>query len=804
MLKNYLLIAYRSLSNNRIFSYINILGLAIGMAAFLFIVQYIRYEKSYENFHENADNILRLATEFYNGSEYVMTDCETYPPLGPYLKANWPEVTEYVRMDGIDGLTGIKTTSKSFLESGLYYVDASIFDVFTVKILHGEKRTALQAPFEVALSESMAKKYFGKSDVVDEIVEIGERPYRVSAVFADIPQNTHLKFSILISRGTLKTMEPWYAQQSWYNNNDYTYVLTVPGTDLAAFNKKLANFVATDLKEELSQENFVAERIKDIHLYSDKMFEPEPAGNAKVVYYFTIIAVFVIAIAWVNYINLSTARAVERAREVGIRKVMGSVKRQLIFQFMAEAALMNILAGAVSLALFQLMFPLFRDLSGQPLSGSIIGDSYFWEFFAGLVATGSLLSGLYPAFVLASFKPVAVLKGKFRSTSHGQWLRKGLVVFQFSATVVLIIGMLTFYLQLNFLRQQDLGMDIDQTLVLTGPKLNITDSVFHVTSQTLKNELLSNASIRGVSRSESLPGADIQELSTANISRVGASDNKKGYLHYFMAIDEDFIPTLNMTIAAGRNFKAGGDNSEQVIINEEAARLLGFYDASDALGNKISFITKKGSDGSEIIGVLKDFHFRSPKDPHLPMVFYCREPGNYFALRMSTNDVPQTLAFVKQSWDKVYPDAVFNYFFLDEQYDQQYRADQQFGGVITAFSILILFIACLGLFGLSSYTIVQRTKEIGIRKVLGASVVQVVRLLSKDFLKVVLQASLVALPLTYFTMAKWLSNYAMRIELGFWIFAIPVALIFMIALLTVSIQTIKTALSNPTEALRYE
>lgn len=802
MFKNHLRVAYRNLQKNKVFSYINILGLAIGMAAFLFIVQYVRFERSYEDFHVNSGNTLRLLAEFYKGSEYVMTDCETYAPLGPFLKEKMPEVVDFVRLYGIDGLINVRAGSKNFLESGLYWADPSVFDVFTHPVVQGDAKKALVAPFEVVLTESMAKKYFGHSNVIDESIEIDKNLFRIKAVIADVPANTHLKFSFLLSRLSFKTVKPWYPDDKWHNNNEYTYVLTLPGTDLQAFNEKLKTLSATELKSVIPDERIIAEPIKNIHLYSDNPYDPEPGGSAQSVYYLTLIALFIIAIAWVNYVNLSTARALERAREVGIRKVMGSVKLQLVIQFLTESLIINIISGILALFLYQTTFPFFRDLSGQLLP-YVIDDLFFWILLLALIGVGSLLSGLYPAFVLASFNPAAVLKGKLHSSSHGQLLRKGLVIFQFSATVVLIVAMCTVYLQVKFLRGQNLGMDIEQTIVLTGKQLDRRDSIFQRTSEALKNELTKDPSIKTVARSEAVPGL-LQELSTTSFKRLGEPENNKGYLYYFFRVDAEYVKALNMTFIAGRNFIAGALNEDQVIINEEAVRMLGFSSADEAVGSKITFNTRGDAVGSTIIGVLKNFYYRSPKEEHLPMLFYYGEPADYFTLQVKTDDMKATVSSVASAWRKIYPDAVFEYYFLDEKYDQQYRADTQFGKVMAAFSGLIIFIACLGLFGLSSYTITQRAKEIGIRKVLGASVSEIVHLLSLNFAKTVLIAALIALPVAYFLMEQWLSNYFVRISLNAWIFVFAVAVILLLATVTVSFQTIKSAVANPVDSLKQE
>lgn len=800
MLKNYLSIAYRNLLKNSLFSFVNIFGLAVGMAAFLFIVQYVRFERSYENFHENADNIYRITLDLYNGSEFVITDCETHASVGPLLKKEMPEVNDFVRMFGNDGQIHVKAGNQKFLESRIYFSDPSVFRIFTYNVIHGDRDKALTEPFQAVLTESVARKYFGRTDVVDESVEIDKNIYKISGVIGDIPENTHLKFSLLLSHPTLPRIKNWYTEDGWNGNNEFTYLLMAPGTNLEAFNKKLASWSAK-FADKIDHDRYVAEPVKDIHLYSNKSYEPEANGSAKVVYYLMVIAGIVIAIAWVNYINLSTARAVERAREVGIRKVMGSVKSQLVLQFISESIIVNLLAGVFAFIIYQTGLPIFRELTAQPHAVNM-GDHVFWIVFAVLVVAGSTLSGIYPAFVLASFQPAAVLKGKFRSSSHGQQLRKGLVIFQFAATVVLIICMCTVYLQVNHLRTYDLGMNIEQTLIVRAPQYD-RDSVFRSNYQTFKTELLQRPEIALMARSETLPGIGLHELNTTSIKQL-RSDRNEGYEYYYFSVDDSFIPALDMKFVEGRNFQNGVPNHDQVIINEEAVKRLGFANAAEAIGSRITFRTRWESESSAIIGVIRNFYQRSPKEEHLPMMFYYSENAGYFSFRLKSQNIHETITAVKQTWEKIYPGSLFDYFFLDEKYDQQYKADAQFGQVMAAFSGLIIFIACLGLFGLSSYTIVQRTREIGIRKVLGASITQIVQLLSVDLMKIVTIAALLALPIAYFVMEEWLSGYAVRICLNLWIFLLPVIAILIVALSTVSFQTIKTALSNPTEALKQE
>jgi putative ABC transport system permease protein len=803
MLKGYLTIAFRSLRKNHIFSFINIAGLAIGMSAFLFIVHYIRFERSYEDFHTNADNIYRITLDLYNGSEYVVTDCESHASMGPILRQQMPEVKDFVRMYDFDGLVQVQAGAKKFFEDKVYFADPSLFTIFSVNVLSGDARKALRGSFEAVVTESAAKKYFDRTDVIGESIHVQKNIYHVTGVIADLPVNTHLKFNVLLSHASLPIVKPWYKEDSWNGNNEYTYLLMQPGTDLAAFNRKLADLSAS-LKDKINNGRYTADPIKRIHLYSNKTYEPEANGNGKVVSFLTIVAGFILVIAWVNYINLSTARALERAREVGIRKVMGSVKSQLIFQFLSESAMVNLIAGTLAFVIFQTALPLGAQLTGAPLPTDTLHDAFFWKLFSGLLLSGALLSGIYPAFVLSSFRPATVLKGKFRSSAHGKGLRSALVIFQFSATVVLIIGVSVVYLQVNYLRNYSLGMNVDHALVIRAPMITSSDSIFAASYESLKTALLQDPEVKSVTRSETIPGASISELNTSSVRRVGQNDQGGGYEYYHHSIDADFIKTLNMKLVAGRNFRSGVPNHDQVMVNEEAAKRLGFRNAQDAIGGKITYQTRWPGEPASIIGVLQNFHQRSPKESHLPMIFYYSDEASYFTLRIETNDPQHVIALAHKAWDEIFTGSVFNYFFLDQKYNQQFQADVKFGQVLATFSGLAVVIACLGLFGLSSYTTIQRTKEIGIRKVLGASVRQIVQLLSVDFTKVVLTASVLAVPAAYFITRDWLSNYAVRIDLHPLIFVLPVVVILLIALLTVSVQTLRSAMANPTESLKQE
>lgn len=804
MLLNNLRIAWRSLQKNKMFSIVNILGLSVGISAFMLITTYVRFEKSYESFNPNSDNVLRVTFDLYNGSEYIVTDCETHPGIGPEMKEKIPQVIDYLRMFSADGLVDFVVRNQKFLEDQVYYADPSFFNILGAPLLTGDPSKVLSDPFQAVITTSVAKKFFGTTDVVGESFRVSSVDYKISGVVADAPPNTHIKYKVLLSHATLPKTRNWYSETDWGSNNEFTYVLVEPGTDVKMINEALQQ-ISKSHAEPLNQGKFNAEPLSSIHLHSNKTFEPEVNGSHKVVSFLMVIALFVIIIAWVNYMNLATARSVERAKEVGIRKVMGSLSAQLIVQFLMESFVINLIATIIGFGLFQIASPFFRILTGVSTQLGMQDGAYFFLLFGVLTVSGSLLAGIYPAFVLSSFKPATVLKGKFRSSMHGQWLRKSLVVFQFSATVVLIIGVCTVFFQLRHLRSVDLGLDMTQTLAVRVPARETLDSSYFASYDGFRNELLGSSLATAVSRSGSLPGVALAELNTSTLSRVGHEAESGKYEYYWFGIDREFVNTMHMELVAGSNFSESGSNAGKVLVNEEAVKRLGFSDADEAIGTEITLYdwrTKKPS--SVIVGVLKNFYQRSPKEEHIPMVFQYSEAASYVAISLNAENMIDAVDRVEKAWRAHFPGEVFHYFFADDNFNAQYTADKRFGNVMATFSGLAILIACLGLFGLSSYTIVQRTKEIGIRKVLGASVSQIVSLLSMEYIKVVTISSIVALPLAFWACTEWLSTYTTRISLNAWIFLFPVGLILMIALLTVSFQTIQSAIANPANSLKEE
>jgi putative ABC transport system permease protein len=804
MFQSYFKIGWRNLLKNKGYSLINIGGLALGITCFLFLLSYVRFERSYEDFHKNGDNIFRVTLDLYKNGEFLMTDCEMYAPFGSLAKEKMPEVVDFVRLMNNDN-TRVKIGEQKFLEERSYFADSSVFTIFSFKPLYGSLQGSLSKPNQAVVTRSTAQKYFGRPDVVNESLEAEGGLYKITAVIEDVPANTHLKFDFLLSHSTLPKINSNYADHSWETgNNEFTYLLMTSGTDVTAFNKKLKD-LSVSLKDKINDDRFSAEPMKDIHLYSNKTFEPDVNGSARTVYALLIIAIFIIGLAWVNYINLSTAKAMERAREVGVRKVMGSLRSQLVTQFLMESILVNVVAAMIALVLIKIGLPYFLELTGQPLM-NIFEYNSFWYSLLIVLFIGIVFSGGYPALVLSSFDPVAVLKGKFRSSAHGQWLRQGLVVFQFTATTVLIICLSTVYLQINHLQNHDLGMDISQTLILRAPDKDQADSIYQSKYHSFKTELLRDHSIQSISQSQSIPGSNVNEMSTTqSVFQVGKDKNSGSFNYYHYAIDADFISTLGMKLIEGRNFEAGMKNQDLVLINEEACASLGFQTPQQAVGSKITYYTRWPGEPSMVIGVVKNFYQRSPKEKQVPMVLrYYSGFSSYVALKVKTTNMKETIEFAKSKWDNLFPSSPFSYFFLDEKYNQQYKADAQFGKVMATFSIIAVVIACLGLFGLSSFTILQRTKEIGIRKVLGGSVAQIVQLLSRDFIKWVLFATVLAIPLAFLLVRQWLLGYAVRIELNAWMFIVPLLVIAIVSILTVSLQTFKAANANPVSSLKVE
>ncbi|MES2734429.1 MAG: ABC transporter permease [Bacteroidota bacterium] len=819
MLHNYLTIAWRNLLRHKVFSLINILGLAIGMAACLLILQYVSFELSFDSFHEKGDRIYRIRKDSWQNGVQLSKSATTDPALAPALKAELPEVVQATRIVHTSPFMTdpvMQHGNQSFFENRIYIVDPAFLQMFTLTFRHGNPTTALAQPQDILLSHSMANKYFGKENALGKTLVFhqginGKRPVTVAGVFEDLPENSHFKPDFLVPFTSLPSN--WNLDKNWDWGNFYTYVELAPGTHSTLVENKFPALLkkylgdVVDVKKNGGYEGkLLLQPLKSIHLYSDLWAEMEVNGNGQAVWLLTIIAFFILLIAWINYINLSTAKATDRAREVGIRKVVGSGRAQIIKQFLLESFLLNLGAAALSITLFQFLLPFFRVFTGRPLASSFGNDPQLWLYAIILFLSGTLLSGFYPAIVVSAYQPIQVLKGKVRASTDGVWLRKGLVVFQFATSIALIVGTLTVKQQLAFMQNQDLGVNLDQTLILKGPA--VRDSSYQRKFDYFKAVARQNPTVQQVAVSSNIPG---QEVSWGrSFSRQTNQKDQQGI--NIIAIDEDFLPLYESKFLAGRNFsKDFSSDRDGIIFNGEAIRLLGFSSPEAAIGQVV--IWYEGDNNSlpkRVIGVIKSYNQQSLKQEVVPLVFALKQyldapwAGEYYSIRLNTNHLPNTLEKLRGSWNEIFPGNPFDHFFLNDFFNAQYKTDIQFGKVFQLFSALAIFIACLGLFGLALFTTTQRTKEIGVRKVLGANISSIVLLLSKDFIQLVLIANLLSWPLAYWGISQWLENYAFRIEISPWLFILPTLLVLLIALLTVSFQTWRAARQNPVKALRYE
>lgn len=802
MLRNYLTSILRYVSRNKAFTCINMLGLAIGMMACMLITEFVMHEFSYDDFHVKKDRIYRLQLDRYNKGEITTQWAAGAMGIGPDVKDNFPEVEEYVRLTGSSAL--FSHGDVFFKEEGVYFATDKFFEVFSVPLIHGVDSMLLKEPFKVVLSESLAKKYFGNENPMGKILRNnGREDYQVTGVFRDLPPNTHMKINALFSYSSFESMvnNP-EAMRSWHWDGHFTYLLLDERADPQEFEKKLRVFSEEHEAEELKRAGaamvFHLQPLPDIHLDSNFMYEFKPNGDRQSAYFLTIVAALILVIAWINYINLSTAKSIERAREVGVRKVMGSFRIQLVQQFMFEAVLLNLIAVAIAVLLVILLTPSFSELTGRELGYVLFQEKMFWLWMGSLILAGALLSGLYPAFVLSAFRPVEVLKGRFKNTSKGVLFRKGMVVAQFVASITLIVGTFTVYRQIRYMQEQKLGVNIDQTVVVQSP--NIVDSTYSKKFQFLKQQLLQHPEVSAVTAASSVPGRQ-PGWNAGGIRRLSQREDESNQYRVIM-MDHDFIKAYGLEVLEGRGFSGElANENKNVLINESAARLMGFAAIEEAINDDIFF----WGDTFRIVGVLKDYHQESLKKAFEPLVFrYNNAPGGFYSIKFNTSDVKRSLAKFEDHWKALFPGNPFIHFFLDEHYNQQYQADQQFGKVFGVFSILAIFIACLGLFGLSSLTAIQRTKEIGVRKVLGATLRSILALMGRDYLLLLVVSIVMSVPLAWWIMEGWLQEFAYRIPLTWWIFAVPSLAVVVIALFTVSLHTYRTARTNPATSLRYE
>lgn len=803
MFKNYFKTAWRNIRKNKLFSAINILGLSIGIVLCFIIMLYVQDELSYDRFNKNADNIVRINfNASMNGGK--INESGVMAPVAQTVKKDFPEVIDAVRLVQI-GAAKVTYGDKIFKDDVFAFADPQLFSIFTLPFIEGDAKTALQQPHSVVLTKSTAEKYFGKESALGKTLGFNNNSdlYKVTGVIEDIPSDSHFHFDMFGSMSSYSEA----TSDSWMYGSFHTYLLLKPGTDLnrmeARFPAMVEKYMGPQIQQAmgLSLEQFRTkgndlgfslQPLTDIHLNSYTTTEFEPGGTSSYVYIFAAIALFMLLVACINFINLSTASASKRAKEVGVRKVIGSGKFQLVKQFLSESLLITMCALILAFVLVQLALPEFNAISGKQLHMDLKPITAFITL--GLLV--GLLAGIYPAFYLSSFKPIAVLKGKLTIGNRSFGLRSGLVVFQFFISVGLIISTIIVYQQMKFIQNKNLGYNKEQ--ILTIPN----SYVLGKNEQVYKQEMLKDPRVVNATASWYKPAGP----SNKNNALAYAEGHDKEVLTAVeYHIDENYIPTLGIQMAAGRNFsKDFTTDSLGLLINESAAKVFG-WNAATAIGKNIIRVNSdRGTNVAfHVVGVVKDFNFKSLHEPITPL-FMNLQPEGGLIFKIKTTDIAGLLATMKKQWQEFNPDEPFTYAFMDDLYNKTYAAEQKTGTILNIFAVLIIFVACLGLFGLATYTAEQRTKEIGIRKVLGASVTQVTQMLSKEFIKLVLIASLIAFPVAWWAMHKWLESFAYRIDISWWVFVLAGFAALFIALLTVSFQAIKAALMNPVKSLRTE
>lgn len=815
MFKNYLTTALRNIFKKKGYSLLNIFGLTIGMSCCLLIFHHVSYERSYDDFVPDSKNVVRLRLDNYQKGKLAWQSATVYPAIAPALKKDYPEVEDFCRIIDANLLLSTENNTVKFNEDKGYYAEPSFLSMFGMKLTEGNSKQVLDGPDKMIISESMAKKYFGSEEPVGKkLIQRDQtqiQAYEVTGVFKDYPANSHLDINYLVSWSTFRkylktqgdTSDALETSFGWYDF--YSYLKLKPGTDWQKFEKKLPAFCDRYInsQEWYKKNNNKAELylmpVTDLHLYSNYNQEAEVNGNGQAVSFLFLIAVFIIGIAWINYINLATARSAERAREVGMRKVLGAARSNLIRQFMMESFLLNLIGLVLAIGVFRLLLPAFDQFVGRESYTDFTLTAFYWQLFFALFILGTFLSGIYPAFVLASFRPIIVLKGIFRNSSGGITLRKGLIVTQFVISVVLIAGTIIVYQQVRFMRNQTLGVNIDQTLVLTAAG-SLQDSLYGTAFQPFKNELLKQPEIKSVAASSNVMGREIYW--TSGTRRLD-SPNETSVTLYYMGVDYDFVPAYELKLLAGRNFSKDFKTDERgALLNQKAVELMGYKNANEAINGKLA---RGRRDTLTIVGVVADYHHLGLQKVIDPMIFLLfPNTRGFYSLKVQTANLPQTITAINKSWDKYFPADPMEYSFLDETFGQQYKADQLFGKVFGVFAFLAILIACFGLLGLSAYNVLQRTKEIGIRKVLGASVQNILLLLSTDFLKLILAALVIAIPVGWYVMHSWLQDFAYRISIHWWVFIIAAVIAVLIAFFTISTQAIKAAVTNPVKSLRTE
>ena len=816
MFRNYLKVAVRNLSGNKVFSLINMLGLAVGMGVCLLIYQYIYFELSYDKFHTNAENTYRVTQTFTN-REDLDTGVYTTYALGPRGKKTIPEIEAFVRIRPWEIEPVITNTENNEIhqEDKVWSVDKNFLQMFDFPLKFGDRKSALDDKHSVVITEQIATKYFGAANPLGKRLKVSlsitSGDFIVTGVLKKLPDNSHLQFDFLLPMAFLLESHTFYREndsEGWGLADFVTYVTLNETGNTELVGKKFDELIATYADDESDASVFKwktgLQPIADIHLKSGYARDPvSNNGNIQNVRFFSIVAIFILLMAWVNYINLSTARAIRRAKEVGIRKSVGAYRQQLMSQFLIESGLVNVMAAMLSIGIAFLLLPVLNNIIGKELQFNVFQDLEFWMWFAMVIMLGAILSGLYPAFVLSAFKPVSVLKSARVTPAKGFGLRKGLIVFQFLASVLLISGTYLVYKQITFMKNQDLGVEMKKILVLNGPRVFLEKLEEGATGvpkyRAFKNKAISHHSVFSVSATSSVPGRGYYYAE--GFRKLGAPRDADKEASIVIA-DTDFTDAYDLEFLALTPFSKEVPRQGPGIINEEAVKVFGFGSAEKALHKKL---VNNWGDTLEVLGVVRNVHWHSLKDAHSPILFFLNNDwGEYFSIQVDLSDIQETIAHIEDAYHSVFPNDPFHYFFLDDEFNSHYQTDLRFGNLFSAFSLLAIFIACLGLFALVSFSATLRIKEIGIRKVFGAGVTNLMILLSREYFVLLLVATGLAIPVIIFWGRAWLENYAYKTGMGIELFLIPALVLVIISVLTLSYRTYTSARANPVDSLKSE
>ncbi len=807
MIKNYLRSAFRNIKRHPFISFINIFGLTVGLTCCLLIVTYIINERSYDKYNKNADDIYRVTRIFYSAPNVESLHLSAVaPPFGPLLQIAFPDIKKMTRTLP-NGNTSFRYKEKLFNEQNAFFADENFFDFFSVPVLRGDTRKGLTEPYSIMITPEVAKKYFGNADPINKtiILNNNKHEFKVTGIFNPFPANSHMHPDILLSFNTLKDTSIYGEKQlatNFGNNAFYTYLMFPKNYNVDRIRGQLPDFLDRyvhlqgmpgNLKTHQTT-GLTLQKLTDIHLTSHLDDEIEENGNSTRVYIFSAIALFILLIACINYMNLSTARSTLRAKEIGVRKVIGAQRKEIIAQFLSESVLITYISLLIAFGSTVLLLPAVDKMSGLQLS---INSLSGWQVLVPVMILPlviGLVSGIYPAMFMSSFNPAKVLKGIFKSNTSAFSFRKVLVVLQFSISIVLIVATIVVFRQLQYIQDKDLGFSKDHVLTMQY------DGSLSKQFDAFRGDLLKNPGIKEIGRSSRIPSGRLLDDQNASVIQGGSLQPLKVDLKQ-LSVDPGFIPTFGIQMAAGRNFsKDIKTDSNKWVINETTVRVLGWKTPENALNKEIKY----GNTVGYVIGVIKDFHFESLHQPVIPMIFLMDSYSNYLSIKIDGHNVQSSIATIQDTWQKYLPNTPFDFTFLDKKFDQLYHSEQQQGTLFTIFACIAIFIACLGLFGLSAFTITQRVKEIGVRKVLGASIPQIVTELSKDFLILVLIAAAFAIPVALYAMNKWLGGFASRIDVSWWILAASGIIALIIAFVTISFQSIKAAMANPVKSLRSE